>query len=471
MGKYLLSLLCLFFLASASLLAGVWLVAPNEQYKKPSEVMALVSDGDTVLIASGEYSGDVGTWTRNDLVIRGVGGIARMKCGGRSAQQKAIWVVQGANTTIENIEFSECSVPDRNGAGIRLEGAGLTVRNCFFHDNENGILAGNNPESIIIIENSEFARNGYGDGQSHNLYINHVKKLIFRFNFSHHARVGHCLKSRAAETILYCNYFSDFEDGNSSYLIDLPNGGRAILAGNLLYQGPNAENRSLISFGREGLTENANLLFVANNTMINKRSAGATFISFAAEAGRPVLVNNIFAGSGEIANNETDYRTNLFVQDVDSAGFASAQSFDFRLARTSSAIDAGEEIELPEFSDLVPLRMEYKDTASAVLRHVDGKTDLGAYEFAGNNPIEPTAIPTAEVICGIGSIEVRLPMQSATDRIRAALTDLLGNRFEAECVVGNNCTSFPTSGLSDGMYFLEIEICGVHIKRKIFIHN
>jgi len=36
-------------------------------------------------------------------------------------------------------------VPDKNGAGIRQEGAGLTVRNCFFHDNEDGILTGADP--------------------------------------------------------------------------------------------------------------------------------------------------------------------------------------------------------------------------------------------------------------------------------------------------------------------------------------
>ena len=38
----------------------------------------------------------------------------------------------------------------------------------------------------------------------HNLYIGHVNKLTFRFNYSHHAYIGHNLKSRAdANYILY----------------------------------------------------------------------------------------------------------------------------------------------------------------------------------------------------------------------------------------------------------------------------
>jgi hypothetical protein len=98
---------------------------------------------------------------------------------------------------VEWIEFSECQVPDENGAGIRQEGNDLTVRHCYFHHNQNGILAGTVNPSTIRIEHSEFGYNGFGDGYTHNLYINNIDSLIFRFNYSHHAIVGHELKSRA----------------------------------------------------------------------------------------------------------------------------------------------------------------------------------------------------------------------------------------------------------------------------------
>ncbi len=80
----------------------------------------------------------------------------------RDAQGKAIWVVQGSDTTIENVELTGAAVPDMNGAGIRQEGKNLTVRGCLFHDNENGILAGDVAGSEILIETSEFDHNGAG---------------------------------------------------------------------------------------------------------------------------------------------------------------------------------------------------------------------------------------------------------------------------------------------------------------------
>jgi hypothetical protein len=69
---------------------------------------------------------------------------------------------------VENIEFSGAAVPDHNGAGIRLDETGLIVRSCYFHNNENGILTSNPYAGDILIEYSEFAANGYGDGYTHN---------------------------------------------------------------------------------------------------------------------------------------------------------------------------------------------------------------------------------------------------------------------------------------------------------------
>ena len=46
-------------------------------------------------------------------------------------------------------------MPDKNGAGIRLEGHGLVVRNCYFHDNEDGILTDGGGD-VDFIEGSEF---------------------------------------------------------------------------------------------------------------------------------------------------------------------------------------------------------------------------------------------------------------------------------------------------------------------------
>ena len=102
-------------------------VGPSHEIKTPSAAAAAAQDGDTIEIEAGEYSGDVAVWSANRLTLRGVNGMAHLAANGRSAGQKAIWVIRGDDTTVEHIEFSGCQVPDRNGAGIRQEGRGLTV--------------------------------------------------------------------------------------------------------------------------------------------------------------------------------------------------------------------------------------------------------------------------------------------------------------------------------------------------------
>src|SRR5262245_49194472 len=217
--------------ASATLQVG-----PGKPFSTPCSAIAAAAPGSTIEIDSSiTYSGDVCAWTTDGLTLRGVGaGRAHIDAGGQNSQGKGIWVISGRNTVIENIEFSGASVTSLNGAGIRQQGDNLTVRNCYFHDNQEGILTDSSPTSTILIEFSEFARNGFGDGQSHNLYIGNIAQLTFRYNYSHHANIGHLLKSRAAQNVIAYNRLSDESAGNSSYQIDLPNGGLSYLIGNVI---------------------------------------------------------------------------------------------------------------------------------------------------------------------------------------------------------------------------------------------
>src|SRR3954469_23437554 len=211
-------------------------VGPQRELKRPSDAARVAGDGNVIEIDAGVYAGDAAVWRQHGLTIRGVGGRAHLAANGAHAEGKAIWVIKGNDTTIEGMEFSGASVPDANGAGIRLEGAGLTVRNCYLHDNENGILTGRGPNSDVVIEHSEFARNGVGDRYTHNLYIGHVRSFVLRYSYIHHAIVGHNVKSRAARNDIRCNRIMDEKDGRSSYAIDLPNGGLALVVGNLIQQ-------------------------------------------------------------------------------------------------------------------------------------------------------------------------------------------------------------------------------------------
>lgn len=270
-------------------------VGPGRPYAVPSAAAAAARDGDVIRIAAGEYRGDVARWGANRLTICGSGGRARLYAEGRSAQGKAIWVIAGEDVVVDGIEFHATRVPDRNGAGIRAEGAGtLTVRHCGFYDNENGILGGRTG-STMLVEHSEFARNGHGDGYSHNLYVNDLERLVVRASVFREARIGHHLKSRARESIVEHSYLLDGPEGRSSYLADFPNGGRVLLRGNLLHKGPRADNPSAIAFGAEGLKgDGEHTLTLTHNTLVVDH-ARANFLFVRAGAHDVSLLANLFA--------------------------------------------------------------------------------------------------------------------------------------------------------------------------------
>lgn len=287
------------FLASISLTAqsATLQVGPQHALKRPSQAAALVRNGDVVEIEAGEYIGDAAVWRADRLTLRGINGMAHLRSNGVTAQGKAIWVINGDNTLVENVGFHDAHVPSRNGAGIRQEGANLTVRNSLFRHNENGILAGANPHSEIVIEASEFAGNGHGDGRSHNLYVGAINSLVLRNNHIHGAHVGHQIKSRASSTRILNNHIEDGPEGNSSYLIDLPAGGRAKIIGNVLNQGANAQNTTMIAYGAEKILHAENDLKVEANRFINQRTGDCLLLNVRKGLPKPArLHRNILSG-------------------------------------------------------------------------------------------------------------------------------------------------------------------------------
>ncbi|MDQ6679365.1 MAG: right-handed parallel beta-helix repeat-containing protein, partial [Pseudomonadota bacterium] len=263
-------------------------------YATPSAAAAVAQAGDVIAIAAGAYHGDVATWSADSLTICGAGGRARLYADGANAQGKAIWVVGDANVTIDNVEFHDAKVADQNGAGIRIEGSSLTIKNSGFFDNEDGILGGDG--ATITIDRSEFARNGFGDGQTHNLYVGNANLLVVTSSWFHEAKVGHNFKSRAKETRIENSYFMDGPNGTSSYLCDFPNGGAVTLRGNTFQKGPLAENPSAISYGAEGLTWPVNTLTLVHNTLVMTRRGG-NFLYLPSSAASVTLKANLFAGT------------------------------------------------------------------------------------------------------------------------------------------------------------------------------
>ncbi|MCX6148812.1 MAG: T9SS type A sorting domain-containing protein [Candidatus Kapabacteria bacterium] len=364
--------------------SNVWKVGPSRTYTKPSQVASLVKSGDTIEIDAGVYSGDVAYWSASNLVIKGVGGFAHLKASGKNYGGKAIWVIGGNNVTVEWIEFSECTVIDQNGAGIRFEGKNLNVRHCYFHNNDDGILCGAMAQSSLLIEYTEFAYNGFGDGYSHNLYIGHIDTLTFRYNYTHHANIGHELKSRANVNIITYNRLSDESTGTASRSIDLPNGGTALIMGNIIEQGPQTQNSNILGYGLEGLTNtSAHEVYIINNTFINNLSKG-NFVQVQNGTSLLKMNNNIFAGLGSILVGTPtllDSASNFNNTNISSFNFQNTSTYDYHLTQNSIAIDRGLDLGISNGLSLKPLN-EYSHPFSYTSRTSNCPIDIGAYEFA-----------------------------------------------------------------------------------------
>lgn len=363
--------------------ATTWLVGPTRTYTVPSAVAGLVAQGDTVNIDPGLYVGDVAKWFASNLLIRCPGpGYAHLEANGNYSEGKAIWVIKGANCTVEGIEFSGCKVPDHNGAGIRQEGQHLTLRNCYFHHNEMGILTSNDGVSNYLFESCEFAFNGFGDGYSHNVYVGNVNSLTMRYCYSHDAHVGHLVKSRARYNYLYYNRFSG-ENGDGSYEVDLPNGGRAYLIGNIIEQGVNSQNSGIISFAAENQNHPEQELILAHNTVLNNRSSGR-FVQHSNNIDLLKMVNNLFLGAGTLLQGTSlalDTSHNLRITSITAGQLNDPASFDFSLTPNSPCVDAG--ISVGEYEG-VPLTatFSYLHPMTRTARWYTGNApDVGAYEF------------------------------------------------------------------------------------------
>ncbi|MES1982761.1 MAG: right-handed parallel beta-helix repeat-containing protein [Pseudomonadota bacterium] len=329
-------------------------VGPAQPLHTIGAAAAIAKNGDTVEIEAGDYVGDVAIWKQDRLTIRGVDGRPRLIANGKSAEGKAIWIIRGGHITIENIVFTGAQVSDRNGAGIRFERGNLVIRNCAFLDNENGILAGSGGESLEI-ENSEFGRNGAGDGRSHNLYVNAIKSLKVTGSYFHHANVGHLLKSRAAENIIMYNRLSD-ETGQASYELEFPDGGYAYVVGNVIQQSPNTENPTIIAFGMEGYKWPASQLYLTFNTIVNDLPGRGTFLNVKPGAQKVISMNNLLVGKGDwyiegqrITKNVSSDKpyvdatasssaSAIIVRNnfnTDGSAFAQASSYDYRVKKSA----------------------------------------------------------------------------------------------------------------------------------------
>jgi hypothetical protein len=358
-------------------------VGPGKLFAVPSAAIAAARDGDTIRVdPAGSYDNDVALIARNNLTIESAGkDRVKLKTDGRVCGKKGIWVFAAGchDLTIRGFEFSGAHVPDAdggNGAGLRSQGTNLTVTDCRFHDNQDGILGGG---GTTTIQHCEFDHNG-PSGLTHNVYIaDTAGTLIFRFNDSHDTAAGHLLKSRSAVNVIEYNRLCD-DHGTGSYELDLPNGGRCDVIGNIIRQSAASQNSTIIAYGEEGIADPHSYLNLVHNTIINDRANG-TFVDAEKLPAEFKLrsINNLFVGAGKrfamtggTPNSAGDLDTT-----IGKAGFVNAAAGDCRLTADSPAAGAGVEIQNGPDRGLVP-RFEFASVDRERQRPSGRPPDVGA---------------------------------------------------------------------------------------------
>lgn len=296
-----------FFLCPHAFAADVN-VGPSRTYKTLAAGVAAAKAGDRVLLDAGTYTDNTAI-TSVPLTIEGAGTGAVLRATVNLANHKGI-LITGATTTVRNITFDGAKVAEddgNNGAGIRSESGSLTVDNCAFTNNQNGILVNAIPGAVVTVANSRFDGNGANDGLTHGMYVNEVAQVVVTNSTFNGTKGGHNVKSRALATTVTDSTLDDGVTGTTSYALDFPNGGTVTVTNVKINQGTRSVNGAMIAFGAEGSLKTVNSLAVSDSTFTNQLRSPSAAAVYNFTGTPALLVNNDLAkvpialrGAGEV---------------------------------------------------------------------------------------------------------------------------------------------------------------------------
>jgi hypothetical protein len=255
-------------------------VGPGQEYATLSAAIAVAQDGDVVQVMAGTYVDDFPSTITTNITIEGIGGLATFAANEALPNEKGILVIGSTNSsptvTLDNIAFTgaEISAADGgNGAGVRYQSGTLTINDCYFYNNQEGLLANADTSGSITITDSEFADNGTTSGLTHNIYIGEVGTFTITGSYITAANTGNEIQSRALVNNITNNRIVDGPVATASYSINLPNGGVDTVSGNIIEQGPHSENAAIINFGGAGASQGGTYsdssLAISDNTIVN----------------------------------------------------------------------------------------------------------------------------------------------------------------------------------------------------------
>jgi len=409
----------LVLLPAALALAEVYRVGPGEKVTKISEIADGLKPGDIV-----EVTGDIADSMRlrasgtkeAPIVVRGVGE-KRPKIDFGGARN-------GIETNGDHYLFENLELMNASSRGIFQVSADITIRNCYFHDNHNGIMGADDPNvGDILIEYCEFFHNGSGI-YAHQMYLASWKPgatATVQYNYIHDSSGGLNIKSRMPHNVVRynwienaANYEVDIIDSDQSPVAESLRPMNTEFIGNVVVTGVTGNPHHQMNFGsdqpRSPGTEGT--FTVANNTFVmNLASNENHMIRVGGKVKEARFYNNIFVGpnipefsvitvqndKGEDvsvggpavlekltgANNFIAANCRVFpveftgtIKGADAA-FADFKAEDLHLAKGSPCVGAGD-AKAPMAAHFEPLRKKIV-AGDEVKRPAGDKIDLGAF--------------------------------------------------------------------------------------------
>jgi len=408
------------FLVANTAFGETYKVGPSERIVKISAIADALKPGDVV-----EVTGDItdsmkltasGT-KENPIVIRGAGD-KRPKIDFAKARNGI--ETQGDNYLFENLEFTNAA-----SRGIFQVSGGITIRNCYFHDNNNGIMGADDPNvGDITIEFCEFFHNGEGI-YAHQMYLASWKPgatATVQFNYIHDSTGGVNIKSRMPHNIIRynwienaANYECDIVDSDESPVAASLRPMNTEFIGNVVITNAergNPHHKMNLGSDQPRSPGTEGTFTIANNTFVLRRASDEIhMIRFGGNVKAGLLYNNIFVAPGvpsfrlvviedtaaEPGKAGTPGRmgslagANNFVADNclevpgeltgtirgADAGFTDLKSHDFALKAGSPCIGAGDKAAVMA-AHFAPLRK--KIISGGELKRASGeRIDIGAF--------------------------------------------------------------------------------------------
>jgi hypothetical protein len=270
------------------------IVETGQSFARLQEAVRAIGDGDgTISIAAGRY---------RDCAVQEAGRIAFVAkergtavFQGEMCEDKATLVLRGRASHVDGLTFQGASVPDGNGAGIRMEKGNLTVSWTAFRDGQCGILSANDQQSSIEIDRSTFSGLGkHPDGNgAHALYIGEYRSLKISRSRFERGTGGHYVKTRAPRIEVTDSSFDDSAGRTTNYMIDVSVGATGLIARNTFVNGAGKENYStMIAVNPEGETNPSAGLVVENNDASLAPGVRYTTVFVGNWGDKPVVRNN-----------------------------------------------------------------------------------------------------------------------------------------------------------------------------------